>query len=260
MAITLTAAGNERVEYGAVTPVEGAGALTIAFTVTLSASVVDGRRFCGQWAAANADQVFLCQTLDTNEVGFALHAKFGTFVVRGIKTTALNLTSGSTYRIAYRWRYNSASHDQTIYVNGSSASVTDWFTSWTTQASITQDTSASPLYIGYENSSSTDCNDGDYQDYAIWTRYLADEEMAAITNGDSPEMHAEGLALYAPLDNSSSTNDYIGGLAGTATGSPASAESVVTAMLIPFFPWAPAAAGGATIPIFRQHYQGMALR
>jgi len=234
MAITLTAVGNERVEYGAATPVEGAGALTIALTVTLSASVVDGRRFCGQWAAANANQVFLSQTLDTNEVGFALHANVGTFIVRGIKTTALNLSSGSTYRIAYRWRYNGASHDQAIYVDGSSASVTDWFTSWTTQASITQTTSASPLYIGYENSSGSDCNDGDYQDFAIWTRYLADEEMAAITNGDSAEMHAEGLALCAPLDNSASTNDYIGGLAGTATGSPASAESVVTAMLIPF--------------------------
>lgn len=209
MAIALTTAGNDRVEFGDISAISGLTNFTVAITFKLNAAP-NNRRICGQWGGAAGS--FLIQAVDTDEIGLVVNESgAGTFY--GPKTTATNLSSGSTYRVVFQVSGLGGTQGQGIWVNGSAASTTPWFNN--TNAGLINASSA--VFVGYEAASAAACEDADYSEFAIWGSKLPDADCIAYGNGFSPDLLSRtGRILYAPFIRG--TNDKWGGATGTLTG------------------------------------------
>lgn len=222
MPVTLASASDARIDFGDLASLAGVGELTFALTVTPSGTLAS-RRFFTQWAASGTDQAFICGAVDTDELGFCV-AGNGTF--KGRKTTALNMASGTTYRMVLRWLGSVGGNTLSIFVNGSSPSVTTWIADGS-PTNLNNSTCA--VQIGHETKESQDGEDGDYSEFAIWLKGLSNESCLAISKGFSPRFFRRSADLpiiYAPLENTSTLIDLwsnntvtnSSGTNGTTTG------------------------------------------
>jgi hypothetical protein len=211
MAITLAGSGNDRVDFGDIAAIAGATAITVAVTLKPSAiNAATNNRVIHQWASSTFG-AFLIQVVDTDELGFTVRNGSSLY---GPKTTALNLTAGNTYRIVARIGGLGGTKTQSIWVNGSAATTTAWFSG--SPASIQNSTSS--VQIGHETAETADGVDGDYSEAAIWLESVPDWVAEAYGQGYTALVYQKNQLLYAPLENTSRTNDIVGGLTGTLTG------------------------------------------
>jgi hypothetical protein len=211
MAITLAGSGNDRVDFGDIAAIAGATAITVAVTLKPSAiNAATNNRVIHQWASSTFG-AFLIQVVDTDEIGFTVRNGSSLY---GPKTTALNLTAGNTYRIVARIGGLGGTKTQSIWVNGSAATTTAWFSSSPT--SIQNSTSS--VQVGHETAETSDGVDGDYSEAAIWLESVPDWVAEAYGQGYTALVYQKNQLLYAPLENTSRTNDIVGGLTGTLTG------------------------------------------
>jgi hypothetical protein len=211
MAITLAGSGNDRVDFGDIAAIAGATAITVAVTLKPSAiNAATNNRVIHQWASSTFG-AFLIQVVDTDELGFTVRNGSSLY---GPKTTALNLTAGNTYRIVARIGGLGGTKTQSIWVNGSAATTTAWFSG--SPASIQNSTSS--VQIGHETAETSDGVDGDYSEAAIWLESVPDWVAEAYGQGYTALVYQKNQLLYAPLENTSRTNDIVGGLTGTLTG------------------------------------------
>jgi hypothetical protein len=211
MAITLAGSGNDRVDFGDIAAIAGATAITVAVTLKPSAiNAATNNRVIHQWASSTFG-AFLIQVVDTDELGFTVRNGSSLY---GPKTTALNLTAGNTYRIVARIGGLGGTKTQSIWVNGSAATTTAWFSGSPT--SIQNSTSS--VQIGHETAETADGVDGDYSEAAIWLESVPDWVAEAYGQGYTALVYQKNQLLYAPLENTSRTNDIVGGLTGTLTG------------------------------------------
>jgi hypothetical protein len=211
MAITLAGSGNDRVDFGDIAAIAGATAITVAVTLKPSAiNAATNNRVIHQWASSTFG-AFLIQVVDTDELGFTVRNGSSLY---GPKTTALNLTAGNTYRIVARIGGLGGTKTQSIWVNGSAATTTAWFSGSPT--SIQNSTSS--VQIGHETAETSDGVDGDYSEAAIWLESVPDWVAEAYGQGYTALVYQKNQLLYAPLENTSRTNDIVGGLTGTLTG------------------------------------------
>jgi hypothetical protein len=211
MAITLAGSGNDRVDFGDIAAITGATAITVAVTLKPSAiNAATNNRVIHQWASSTFG-AFLIQVVDTDELGFTVRNGSSLY---GPKTTALNLTAGNTYRIVARIGGLGGTKTQSIWVNGSAATTTAWFSGSPT--SIQNSTSS--VQIGHETAETSDGVDGDYSEAAIWLESVPDWVAEAYGQGYTALVYQKNQLLYAPLENTSRTNDIVGGLTGTLTG------------------------------------------
>jgi hypothetical protein len=211
MAITLAGSGNDRVDFGDIAAIAGATAITVAVTLKPSAiNAATNNRVIHQWASSTFG-AFLIQVVDTDELGFTVRNGSSLY---GPKTTALNLTAGNTYRIVARIGGLGGTKTQSIWVNGSAATTTAWFSGSPT--SIQNSTSS--VQIGHETAETSDGVDGDYSEAAIWLESVPDWVAEAYGQGYTALVYQKNQILYAPLENTSRTNDIVGGLTGTLTG------------------------------------------
>jgi hypothetical protein len=211
MAITLAGSGNDRVDFGDIAAIAGATAITVAVTLKPSAiNAATNNRVIHQWASSTFG-AFLIQVVDTDEIGFTVR---NGSLLYGPKTTALNLTAGNTYRIVARIGGLGGTKTQSIWVNGSAATTTAWFSG--SPASIQNSTSS--VQIGHETAETSDGVDGDYSEAAIWLESVPDWVAEAYGQGYTALVYQKNQLLYAPLENTSRTNDIVGGLTGTLTG------------------------------------------
>jgi hypothetical protein len=211
MAITLAGSGNDRVDFGDIAAIAGATAITVAVTLKPSAiNAATNNRVIHQWASSTFG-AFLIQVVDTDELGFTVRNGSSLY---GPKTTALNLTAGNTYRIVARIGGLGGTKTQSIWVNGSAATTTAWFSG--SPASIQNSTSS--VQIGHETAETSDGVDGDYSEAAIWLESVPDWVAEAYGQGYTALVYQKNQLLYAPLENTSRINDIVGGLTGTLTG------------------------------------------
>jgi hypothetical protein len=211
MAITLAGSGNDRVDFGDIAAIAGATAITVAVTLKPSAiNAATNNRVIHQWASSTFG-AFLIQVVDTDELGFTVRNGSSLY---GPKTTALNLTAGNTYRIVARIGGLGGTKTQSIWVNGSAATTTAWFSG--SPASIQNSTSS--VQVGHETAETSDGVDGDYSEAAIWLESVPDWVAEAYGQGYTALVYQKNQLLYAPLENTSRTNDIVGGLTGTLTG------------------------------------------
>jgi hypothetical protein len=211
MAITLAGSGNDRVDFGDIAAIAGATAITVAVTLKPSAiNAATNNRVIHQWASSTFG-AFLIQVVDTDEIGFTVR---NGSLLYGPKTTALNLTAGNTYRIVARIGGLGGTKTQSIWVNGSAATTTAWFSG--SPASIQNSTSS--VQVGHETAETADGVDGDYSEAAIWLESVPDWVAEAYGQGYTALVYQKNQILYAPLENTSRINDIVGGLTGTLTG------------------------------------------
>lgn len=211
--VGLTKASTARVDYGDLSEIAAATTLTFALTVKLTASPTTGEFLIHQFGSTDASAAFLVDVVDTDEVRFLVHSGTG-LNYYGWKTQSVNLTNGSTYRIAGRWIVSPAS--MVIYVNGVQQTLTQTHSSAIT--SITNVTT--PFQIGYNSTRSANCLDGEYSEVALWFGYgvgpstVPDWVLISYGLGMSPAFWRTP-GIYMPLYNTSSLRDRWDGNAGT---------------------------------------------
>ena len=240
MAINLVGSTNSRSDYGDLSFLDAATALTVAFRIKFTAAPSDNR-YCSKWGGPGGN-TFIIQGQDTNEVGFALSGNSGIF---GRKTDTANLANGSQYGVVCTWASGTPNVVH-IVINGSDESVSE-FVDNSNQATL--DASNAVVSVGHEPGSSTDGNDGDYSDFAIWLRTLTVAEAQGISNGMSPALYPNGLALYDRMINTSQAKDEIGGVVPSITaGINASHPAIIypSAQILQFPPAAAASAADLT--------------
>lgn len=211
MAINLLGSGNAQLDYG--NPTGNNGALTIALTVTPS-SIVDDTRLVSQWGNTRAEEQFIVRLVDTDEIGFIIADNI-TGSWKGRKTTALNLTAGTTYRIVFRWRGQNFGNEIKIWVNGATPSLT---TDVNDINAITTTHSTNTVQLGYEtDQGGVDGVDGNYCEFAMWDGAVRAENCLAMSNGFSPQFFCAGAGdgsttatpmFYTPLHDTSRLIDY----------------------------------------------------
>ena len=210
MAVALATSGNAKVRFGDIAALAGLTNLTIAITIKMNAAPA-GLRICGQWGAAG-DRSFLMQVTNTDEIGCVLYNAGGGLY--GIVTTGTNLASGSQYRIVVRFGALTGSATRDVWVNGTSVSVVPWLDDL---PGALQD-GAGQVYCGYETESSSQGEDADFSEFAIWGAKLSDADCAAYGKGISPNLLSPASRiLYAPMLNTSMLQDVWGQKTGTNT-------------------------------------------
>ena len=219
MAINLLGSGDARLE-SSLDDTDGSTSLSVAFTVVPSA-ITGNLRFCGRWGPLTTDQGFLVASIDTNELFFGVHKSGGGFVARSHKTTGLNLANGTTYRVVCRWRASDQAME--IWVNGNQET-----TSQVDGGSPASQDSAVSFYVGREQSTPVDGEDGDYSEVALWTEYVPDWFCIAYGKGYSPEFYKTANGLhYWPLPNTSHLTDRWGVTNMTNTAGTSSSHAAV---------------------------------
>ncbi len=211
MSIRLTTSGHDRVEFGDIAAIDGLTAISVAFTFKLKTASND-RRLLGQWGASGG---FLCQVQDTNEIGLVVRGPGGQFY--GPKTTGVNIAVDGLYRVVVRIWGLGTSRQYDVWVNGSSVSVGTFLD---TGDPGTIGNSSEPVFIGYEGSSSADCEDAEYSEYAIWGVKVSDAFAAAYggSPGQSPLFEPTGGILYCRMTATTGMTDEFGSATPTATG------------------------------------------
>ena len=204
MAVNLTASSTDRVDYGDISAIAGLTAISIALTVKFSAAPSSGPRFFHQWGAADADQAFLMQVLDTNELGFIIRGAAGLDERFGMKTTGLNMTDGSLNRVVATWTAGTP-NVIAIWVNGASEALTS-FVGVVDQTSI--EDSVETVKIGHNTNTSVDPAPGDYSEFAIWGRVVPDWFAKAYGEGFSPNFYRTDGILYDRLLGTNSFNEW----------------------------------------------------
>jgi hypothetical protein len=221
MAIALSGASDARVDYGDIPALAGLTAISVAFTFKPTTAVSGTERLITQWGSPSSlEGCLLIATTDTDEVAILIHGAAGNY---GKKTTDLNLTSGTTYRIVMRVTLSSAG---SIWVNGVSRTVA----ASASDPVVSSGNSSNSLQIGHETDEAIDGEDGEYSEVAIWGESVPDWICEAYGKGYSPAFYQRSRIFYAPLHNITHLRDRWGGVAGTNT---AGTDAAHPSMLYP---------------------------
>lgn len=238
MAIELLGAGDDRLEFGDISGIAGLTDMTIAFTIKTTGTLT-GERLMGQWESAGLAQAFLCQLVDTNEIGFVVSDGTDSVNFFGRKTTDSPIAVDSLLRVVCTVALGTP--DVEIWVNGSIRADISWFSG--SSASIVD--SNKVVFVGHEAESSADGVDGDYSEIAIWNHKVPDWVAIAYGKGFSPAIYRSGGLLYCKAINTGFLIDEWGGNTVTNTGG---ANAVHPSIIYPYSPQiitAPAAAVAA---------------
>lgn len=231
MAINLASASDGRLDFGDLAGLGGQAALSCAIILTPTAALVDGRRIFHQWGASGNQLCIMCQVTDTDEVGFVVSD--GSFNFFGRKTTDLNLTNGTTYRILPTIAFGSPPTIH-IYVNGVDKSLVEFVGS----ANVTQslDSVGGLLQVGHESAEVTDGVDGDYAEFAIWQRVLTQAQADEFTlNNRYPTCCGPTGLLYLPMNTTSDLTDRWGSVTATLTDGSNATHPTMVDCIRPFF-------------------------
>lgn len=224
MAITLLGASDAQVEWsGSEAPfgfdVTG---FTVVLTFKSTGTATALRRFAGQWGNNTAEQSWLLYEPVANEIGFYIRGLgIGDFI--GVQTTDGPIVANAEHRIVATF---TAPSTLTITVNGTPRATTPLPSGGT--VTEVQPLVFPPTFVGREDDELADGEDGDYSEFAIWTRVLPDWAIAAYCLGFSPKCFAQDGVHYSTLANdegASLVNQFGGGhkvatnTGGTAAGS-----------------------------------------
>ena len=215
MAINLLSSGNARVDIGDRSELSGAAALTVLITLK-PASSFGANRIVTQWGGSQGSQCFLigAQSSGTSSaVGFVIQ-NAGSY--KGRQTSGSTIAANTLVRLGFRW--NASGNVMEIWKDGASQSVSTWIGDGSNASLLN---SASSVQVGYETAEAFALVDGDYSEFAIYTAYLSDDDMAAYGVGYSPDLLAQGATsrvAYLPLRNTTDLTDPWSGITGTLTG------------------------------------------
>lgn len=210
MAVNLLGASNARVDYGDIAALNGLTTLSLGLVFKATASTASDLRLVTQWGSGG--NAFVLGTVDTDELGFVVSNGGGVFF--GRKTTGLNLSNGSTYRIIVTITYGSPPTIH-IWVNGTDQAVAEWVSSGDVNALLN---SSEAVQVGHETADAIDGADGDYAEFAMWNVIVPDANIANITGANHYAAdcgYSTGLFFYAPMTDTSTLDDEIGLVTGT---------------------------------------------
>jgi hypothetical protein len=212
VAIALSGASNARVDFGDIAAIGGLAAISVAFTFKPTTAVSGTERLITQWGSpASTDAALLIATTDTDELAIIVGGAAGLY---GKKTTDVNLTSGTLYRIVMRLTISSGGVHAgagSIWVNGVSRTIAAVFS----DAVITIRNAGTSFQIGHETDEAIDGEDGEYSEVAVWGESVPDWVCEAYGIGASPRVYRQNGILYGPLWNTTHIWDEWGGAVGT---------------------------------------------
>lgn len=212
----VTLGSTATVSFGDISTIAGLTEMSWALTVTLTASCCGATSFLlGQWATTNASAAFTVRTADTDELELCWGQGDGGY--RCDKTSDLNLTNGSTYRMVGTLTEfgGGGSKDIDLWVNGVSKSLTVTLTPGPICCTVAD--SAEQVSVGKMLNRSEDGIQGSYSDFALWSVKVPAWFAEAYGKGLSPLAYRTGGILYAPLVNvnSDGLREVWGGIAST---------------------------------------------
>jgi len=252
MAVELLGAGNDRLDFGDIASVDNLTEISIACTILLdTGGFANGDRLITKWGSSSADEQFLIQVLDTNEIGFVVNRGAPSSSFFGKKTNNTNpIVDNTLVRLVFTAKLSPKSMD--IWVNGTKQSVIDWFTNSPSDLG----TGSGAIQVGHESAETVDGVDGDYSEIAIWDHKIPDGIAAAYGKGFSPLIYPKGGLVYCRALNSGHLVDEWGGNTVTATGAADAAHPAIYYPRRPSIITAPAAApGGSIIPVISADYR-----
>lgn len=215
MAINLVGSSNASLGFGDLAGLAGVSGLTVSITLKPS-TVASDLRVCGQWNSFASQDSFLLTSTDTNELLWVVVGAAGLF---GKKTSTLNLSAGTTYRIVTRWSGSTMGID----VNGVQYPLTSVFNNSVT----TLNNGANAVRVG-ETADGTNGLDGDYSEFAIHTTLMPNAYAAAYGAGYSPKFWRQNGLLYCRAINSNYLIDEWGGAPVTnASGTTAAHPRII---------------------------------
>jgi hypothetical protein len=206
MAVGLADA-NDRLDFSSGL---GAGltSLTIFQVVTPRVAPSTDMRMFHDWSGA-----FLTHTQDSDEFSMAVLDTGGTGAVAW-KTSGLNLTNGTTYRIVAKVQSPTTA---TAFVNGTQYTMTNWLGA----SGFAAIQAGGSMRVGTDGGA--DGMTADFGEIAAWSEYLPDHICMSLSLGFSPKFFRRSSSLlYAPLYNLSHMNDEWGGRTITATSASSS--------------------------------------
>lgn len=214
MAVNLSPASDGRFDFGDLAGVGNQGALSFSIILKPTAAVVDGSRVFHDWGVSGNELVFLAALADGDELGFVVSD--GSFNFFGRKTTDLNLTNGTTYRIVITILFGSPPVIH-IYVNGVDKSLVEFIGSSNVTQSI-DSPGPGTVQVGHESRESIDGVEGDYSEFAIWQRVLSQAQADEFTlNNHYPYCCGPAGLLYLPMNDTTNLTDSWGGAPATLT-------------------------------------------
>jgi hypothetical protein len=216
-AVELLGAGNDRIDAGNVT-YDGRHALTVALTFKPDSNPGAGTnlRLASHFSGTANQQAWLVYIpTGLDEVSFAVATGAGTYWQ--YRTSALNMTAGTTYRMVFRFKGDSYAASTTIKiaVNGVDQALTSVST---TGMSVFNQPGTSAIQIGHETGETIDGEDGDYSEFALWVRYLSDAIALDIASGRNPGCYPQDGVVYLPLTTASDLTDKFSGITASQTG------------------------------------------
>lgn len=216
MAIYLTD-GTDNLSFGDQSFMAGLTEFTVFLAWRVQPSgTADDRDLVSQYGTVAANRAFLLSIADNDEL--AVYVTNGVddfptgFFAR--KTTDLNLTANVLYRILVSVAFGSPPTIR-ILVNGSPMALAEIASNNVTAMA----NAATNLKIGAGDRGNT-AAEGDYAEFACWSRLLTAEEEWRLGEGQPPSCITDtaGRRLYLPMANTSDLTDAWSSVTATLTG------------------------------------------
>lgn len=248
MAVELLLSGSDRVDFGDVSQIAGATALSIALRLKPAGSL--SGRLATQWGSNDPARAFIFQAGASGDVRFLVSPGGGSSTWLGKLTDNAVFSSGVQSGVVGTWSASSGSLE--LFHNGTNEAVSEWIASGSPASIANPSTS---IQVGHETHSSSNGKDGDFSEFALWTIKLPEDFAKAISNGASPLIYPRGLVLYSRMANTDDIDDIVNGYTGTLTGGANAKHPPVIYPASPMvMPWVTGAAPTGTILPFMQHY------
>jgi len=242
MAIFLDPSGNDQIDYGDLSEIDGLTEFSIAIDILPTATLATGR-VTSKWGnAETTDQAFLNLIASTGEVQFGVEGDTFTSDFSGRQTGAGTVVNGTRSKILMTWK--ASPKEFHIFHNGVDESLSTWLDD-NSPAAIDSNTDTG-VQLGHQTDAAAAGFEANYSEVAMWSVQVPDWMGLAYTGGNySPLFFREGMFLHSRLTNTADTRDMASGFAGSLTGGANAAHGPMVYPAMPHvLPWTTAAPAG----------------